>query len=509
MTALATQQQQQQFRVTEDIQSEQAKNVTSCKRQWTTLYVPTSVPSLPTRSGSCTLETLETTKLDCYCPDLSRGMGEEPCQPYGNKNGRTSSTSGCDGDEVGAHLCENRLCDDLEVNSGANPATILLFHESGLGPGTPSGKLGPSNSVANPGTILVSSTGLGTPDLTVTPSGEMGPSLSIMSYQLSCPTSLSNLSNYLVNINGIWPAPKDVTYINFFWSKSIQNQCTSKEIKYLNCLKEPASSNCMTEPASSNFLKEPVSSNFLKEPTSSNFLKEPTSSTQAKPLAVLMKEKEQFEYNVSFLKLLLLIVDGDVEVNPGPTDNNCTPKGRKMKKKNFNFTPKKLHLDNVNDSNQTAVISATMPDNDKKKPISLVNVANDCFFNSVVQALFSLQSFRNHVKNFDSHINDEINAVHSIKQLFSDMEAKSTNIIQTHEYLMSLDLPHYIEHDQFDAEECMTFIINLFYPRINEPGNPRHEWVPDDSIFLLDGEESILCYNCNEQSNSKYISKSN
>ena len=115
------------------------------------------------------------------CPDLSRGMGEEPCQPYGNQNGRTSSTSGCDGDEVGAHLCENRLCDGLEVNSGANPATILLFHESGLGPGTPSGKLGPSNSVANPGTILVSSTGLGTPDLSY-PSGEMGPSLSIMSY---------------------------------------------------------------------------------------------------------------------------------------------------------------------------------------------------------------------------------------------------------------------------------------------------------------------------------------
>ena len=200
MTALATQQQQQQFRVTEDIQSEQAKNITSCKRQWTTLYVPTSVPSLPTRSGSCTLETLETTKLDCYCPDLSRGMGE--------------------GLTVGAHLCENRLCDGLEGNSGANPATILLFHESGLGPGTPSGKLGPSNSVANPGTILVSSTGLGTPDLTVTPSGEMGPSLSIMSYQLSCPTSLSNLSNYLVNINGIWPAPKDVTYINFFFGQS-------------------------------------------------------------------------------------------------------------------------------------------------------------------------------------------------------------------------------------------------------------------------------------------------
>ena len=39
----------------------------------------------------------------CYrCPDLSRVTGEER-----------------DGDEVGAHLCESRLCDGLEVNSGA------------------------------------------------------------------------------------------------------------------------------------------------------------------------------------------------------------------------------------------------------------------------------------------------------------------------------------------------------------------------------------------------------
>ena len=72
-----------------------------------------------------------------------------------------------------------------------------------------------------------------------------------------------------------------------------------------------------------------------------------------------------------------------------------------MKKKNFNFTPKKLDLDNVNDSNQTAVTSVTMQDNDKNSLISLLNVANDCFFNSVVQALFALPSFRNHVRNFN------------------------------------------------------------------------------------------------------------
>ena len=46
-------------------------------------------------------------------------------------------------------------------------------------------------------------------------------------------------------------------------------------------------------------------------------------------------------YDVSFTKLLQLIVDGDVELNPGPTNMN-TPGGRKLKKKTWNFTPNKL-----------------------------------------------------------------------------------------------------------------------------------------------------------------------
>ena len=55
-------------------------------------------------------------------------------------------------------------------------------------------------------------------------------------------------------------------------------------------------------------------------------------------------------YDVSFTKLLQLIVDGDVEVHPGPTHNKGTPKGRKTKTKNFNFTPNKLDMTNVDDN---------------------------------------------------------------------------------------------------------------------------------------------------------------
>jgi hypothetical protein len=94
----------------------------------------------------------------------------------------------------------------------------------------------------------------------------------------------------------IWPAPKDVTYINFCCSNPIGNKSISEDITYI----------------------------FLPRNT------------------------ENFAYETSFLKRGKLIIDGDVESNPGPTDNMRTPKGRKMKKKNFNFTPKKLDMYNIN-----------------------------------------------------------------------------------------------------------------------------------------------------------------
>ena len=55
------------------------------------------------------------------------------------------------------------------------------------------------------------------------------------------------------------------------------------------------------------------------------------------------------------------------------------PKGTPKKTKGFRGTPKNIRN------------SPTSFDNE---PIGLVNVRNDCFFNSVIQALFSLQSFK-------------------------------------------------------------------------------------------------------------------
>ena len=60
-------------------------------------------------------------------------------------------------------------------------------------------------------------------------------------------------------------------------------------------------------------------------------------------------------YSLSHLKLAQLLIDGDVESNPGPVTSNCeTPKGRGRPKKASKFgnlTKRKLNLDNVDANN--------------------------------------------------------------------------------------------------------------------------------------------------------------
>ena len=203
-------------------------------------------------------------------------------------------------------------------------------------------------------------------------------------------------------------------------------------------------------------------------------------------------------FDVSFLKILQLVIDG-IESNPGPTQNiENTPsrgKGRPKKSRGFRGTPKKL-IENISTVSKT--------NNDNNVPVGLVNIRNDCFFNSVIQALFTLESFRDHVRQFETPVSDELSAVNSIKHLFSQIEARQNNLIETHDFLVSINLPEYTENFQYDAEECMTYIVNLFYPRIDDRNNPEHNQVPKDSLFLLQGIQSTYCMNCNQFTNSNF-----
>ena len=120
-----------------------------------------------------------------------------------------------------------------------------------------------------------------------------------------------------------------------------------------------------------------------------------------------------------------------------PSRGKGRPEGSYKKKKGFRGTPKNIITNSYTIRNDIENING---------PIGLVNVAHDCFFNSVVQALFSLETFRNHVRNFDSQIPDEVDAVYSIKQLFRDIESKLNNPLHTHEHLTLLGLPGYEEN---------------------------------------------------------------
>ena len=91
-------------------------------------------------------------------------------------------------------------------------------------------------------------------------------------------------------------------------------------------------------------------------------------------------------FDVSFLKILQLVIDG-IESNPGPTQNiENTPskgKGRPKKSKGFRGTPKRL-------SENIPTVSKT---DNVNVPVGLVNIGNDCFFGPTLWS-FKIASVR-------------------------------------------------------------------------------------------------------------------
>jgi ubiquitin C-terminal hydrolase len=222
--------------------------------------------------------------------------------------------------------------------------------------------------------------------------------------------------------------------------------------------------------------------------------------------------------DTSFLARILVIRDGDVESNPGPSDidfiikkqETLRVKGR-PKKSGFKgkFTKKDTGLVRTKPVNDSIQVNDDIQNFIEIKqnssslvggPVGLINYSNDCFFNSVIQALFSLQSFRDHVRNFDEADSHTKDAAFSIKKLFraiEEIKATSDGPLTTHDYIMAMDLQGYIENDQFDAQECLSYIIDLFYPWANDGNDSDNYGYPDGCLFLFDGEETTLCHRCN------------
>ena len=159
-----------------------------------------------------------------------------------------------------------------------------------------------------------------------------------------------------------------------------------------------------------------------------------------------------------------LLVDRDVESNPGPTDNvdktpkgKGRPKGTPKKNKGFKGTPNKLRK--VDEQNIESVDGINTRNISVPSGLKIYPNQNVCFFNSVIQVLFSAESFREHI----CQLNTIDPIVLTIKNLFRQIECSnhSNTSIETYLYVQSLELLDYQPGLQFDAHECLIHILNL------------------------------------------------
>lgn len=190
---------------------------------------------------------------------------------------------------------------------------------------------------------------------------------------------------------------------------------------------------------------------------------------------------QELGFDVSFLKVLQLFVDDDIDSNLGPTSGMS--KGRKARKRTFNITPQNSDANRVQEMIVDANILRT------SNPLGLKNVGqNVYFFNSVIQVWYSVDSFCAHKCLLNSH--DQVVLI--IKELFKQIEC-SNHPIETYQYFQSWELPNYdpISRQQLGAKECLMYILNQVYPLKSDNS------VPDENVFQTSSIESVLCQNCN------------
>ena len=187
-------------------------------------------------------------------------------------------------------------------------------------------------------------------------------------------------------------------------------------------------------------------------------------------------------YDVSFLKHLQLVINGDVESNPGPIYNNekitVKEKGRpkgSTKKKGF----KGIAHKKSNDQFETSEILHSMSSDTvvSNKPIGLKNEGvNVCFFNSIIQVLYSLPEIRSHVRS----VTRTNRYIKEIKTLFDKID-NQIEPVQTSNFVKNLQLENYTFKDQYDAHECLIQILENVFQN-------------DNSIFKFRVNESTICH---------------
>ena len=115
---------------------------------------------------------------------------------------------------------------------------------------------------------------------------------------------------------------------------------------------------------------------------------------------------------------------------------------------------------------------------------------NVCFFNSVVQVLFSLIPFRARI--LSDLVDNQV--IRNIKQLFRTMnESVSSYSIHTYPVVRAINIPHYIDHEQMDAREVLRYLIDNSVETNQTTGRPDYSFLKVAEIT------STLCAQCNKE----------
>ena len=106
---------------------------------------------------------------------------------------------------------------------------------------------------------------------------------------------------------------------------------------------------------------------------------------------------------------------------------------------------------------------------------------NFCFFNSVIEVLYSLPLFRDYINKLQPPVKE---VAMKIRKLFSEIETASEPV-RTFNYMRYLGLQHYEPGMQYDPHEYLPRLLAKIYTNID-----------DDCIFKINKLESTLCNDC-------------
>ena len=163
------------------------------------------------------------------------------------------------------------------------------------------------------------------------------------------------------------------------------------------------------------------------------------------------------------------------------TDNNTI----EMADSSIDFS---TNRDNIPIAENTAVA--------ENIPVALQNSGhNVCFFNSAVQVLYSLLSFRTHINN--TTLNNIV--VYNLKKLFGKIDdARSSHFsVYTYQIVLDLIIPNYIDRQQHDVLNLISYILDNSFIKDNK-GITIH------TLFKMTENKSIMCNNCGKESRTSY-----